>query len=297
MSSASESTMPLVVIIATANRRCSLQQALVQLETQTRLPNVVVVSAPDESHVEPYLPSRYAIRFLFGAHGSSAQRNRGLDVITDDATVVFFDDDFVPADDYLEQVETSLADHPDWAVVTGHVLFDGIKGPGMSFGEAKKLLSACDRRSVAAGPALERHGAYGCNMAVRFRDIGEIRFDERLPHYGWQEDTDFSRRVAGGRRIMQDNRLCGVHLGVKSGRVSGVRFGYSQIANPIYLVRKRTLPVRWAMRLIARNLASNVIGSMWPEPHIDRLGRLKGNAIAALHLLRGRVEPEYILKL
>ena len=289
--------MPLAVIIATANRRCLLQQAMVQLETQTRPPNVVVVSAPDKSHVEPYLPSRYAIRVVFGAHGLAAQRNNALKVTTDCDTVVFFDDDFLPADDYLEQVEASLADHPDWAVVTGRVLFDGIKGPGMSFEEGKELLSTCDHRSVPAGPALERHGAYGCNMAVRFCDIGEIRFDERLPLYGWQEDTDFSRRVAGGRPIMQDNRLCGVHLGVKSGRVSGVRFGYSQIANPIYLVGKRTLPVRWAMRLIARNLAANVVGSLWPEPHIDRLGRLKGNAIAALHLLRGRVEPEYILKL
>ena len=289
--------MPLAVIIATANRGYLLQQALAQLEGQTRAPSVVVVSAPDESHVEPYLPSRYAIRFVFGAHGLAAQRNRALNVTRDCDTVVFFDDDFLPADDYLEQVETSLAEHPDWAVVTGHVLFDGIKGPGLSFEDGRRLLSTCDRRSVSAGPAIERHGAYGCNMAVRFRDIGDIRFDERLPLYGWQEDTDFSRRVAGGRRIMQDNRLCGVHLGVKSGRVSGVRFGYSQIANPVYLVGKRTLPLRWAMRLIARNLASNVIGSIWPEPHIDRLGRLKGNAIAAFHLLRGRVEPEYILKL
>ena len=36
------------------------------------------------------------------------------------------------------------------------------------------------------------------------------------------------------------NVLRGVHLGNKRGRVSGLRFGYSQIANPIYLLQKGT---------------------------------------------------------
>jgi glycosyltransferase involved in cell wall biosynthesis len=289
--------MRLVVIIATANRKSLLLRALTHLDAQTKPPAEVVVSAPDESHVGRYQAIRYAIRYVFGAQGLAAQRNRALEAIEACDTVVFFDDDFIPADDYLEEVEASLDNHPDWGVVTGRVLFDGIKGPGLSFGEGLKLLTTCDRRFDIAGSPLLRHGAYGCNMAMRFSDIGEIRFDERLPLYGWQEDTDFSRRIAGGRWIVQDDRLRGVHLGIKSGRVSGVRFGYSQIANPIYLVRKGTLPPYWAMRLIVRNLAANVIGSLWPEPHIDRLGRLKGNAIAAFHLLRGRVEPEHILKL
>ena len=140
-------------------------------------------------------------------------------------------------------------------------------------------------------------GTYGCNMAFRVVDIAGHRFDERLPLYGWQEDTDFSRRVARGRPILRLHGLRGVHLGVKRGRVSGVRFGYSQIVNPLYLVRKGTGTGRWAANLIGRNVLANAALSLRPEPEVDRFGRLKGNLIAAGHLLRGRCDPEFILRL
>lgn len=289
--------MRLVVVIATANRRALLPQTLAHLDRQSRPPDEVIVAAPDDTHVGSRPPLRFPTRYVFGAWGASAQRNRALDNVGECETIVFFDDDFIPADDYLQHAEGSLRDHPEWGGITGQLLFDGIKGPGLSFDDGIRLLTAGARLSDRGETALVRPGAYGCNMAMRFRDIGQERFDERLPLYSWQEDTDFSRRVAGVRPIVQVSRLRGVHLGIKSGRVSGVRFGYSQIANPVYLAIKGTMPVRLAARLIVRNLAANVVRSLSPEPHIDRLGRLKGNIIAALHLLRGRVEPEYILKL
>lgn len=289
--------MRLVAVIATANRRALVSRALAHLDAQTRPADEIVVSAPDETDVERYPARRCAIRYVFGASGLTAQRNRALDSIEGCDAVVFLDDDFVPADDYLEQVEEALRANPAWGVVTGRVLFDGIKGPGLTFEDGLAIVAEHKRTPCPGAAAQECDGAYGCNMAMRLGDIGTQRFDERLPLYGWQEDTDFSRRIAGGRPIMRVNRTCGVHLGIKSGRVSGVRFGYSQIANPIYLARKGTLPARWAARLIFRNLSANVVRSLAPEPHVDRIGRLKGNAIAALHLLRGRIEPEYILKL
>ena len=47
------------------------------------------------------------------------------------------------------------------------------------------------------------------------------------------------------------DRLAGVHMGAKGGRTSGRRLGYSQIANPVYLLRKKTIPPKLALRLIA----------------------------------------------
>jgi hypothetical protein len=93
------------------------------------------------------------------------------------------------------------------------------------------------------------------------------------------------------------NAIRGVHLGIKSGRINGTRFGYSQMANPFYLVRKGTVPPGFAMRLMLRNIAANLGRSLWPESYIDRRGRLRGNLIAIFHLLIGRVEPEYILRM
>ena len=48
---------------------------------------------------------------------------------------------------------------------------------------------------------------------------------------------------------------------------------------------------------MARNVIANVVRSFWPESHVDRWGRLKGNLIGALHIAGGRVEPEYIRQL
>lgn len=291
--------MRLIVIIVTADRRAVLGQALAHLEGQTRRPDLVVVSAPDATHVDEAAVTTYPLRYVFGASGCTAQRNRALDSehARDAEIFVFFDDDFVPAAEYLERAEAALARHPDWTVMTGHVLADGIKGPGLSFQQAGDILSGAPDGEPERHEHVAPAGAYGCNMVFRAADIAEDRFDERLPLYGWQEDTDFSRRVARGRPIVRLHGLRGVHLGVKRGRVSGVRFGYSQIVNPLYLVRKGTGTGRWAARLIVRNVLANVALSLRPEPHVDRIGRLKGNLIAAGHLMRGRCDPEFIMRL
>ena len=68
--------------------------------------------------------------------------------------------------------------------------------------------------------------------------------------------------------------------GIKAGRVSGKRFGYSQVVNPVYLIRKGTIPRASRCRLMARNLAANLVRSLRPEPYIDRRGRLRGNVLA-----------------
>jgi hypothetical protein len=291
--------MRLVVIIVTAGRKAVLGQALAHLEDQTRGPDLVLVSAPDATHVDTAVVTSYPLRFVFGASGCTAQRNRALDSkhALGAEIIVFFDDDFVPASGYLERTEAAFERHPGWAVLTGHVFADGIKGPGLSFPEAREMLAGAPEGEPERHESVTSAGAYGCNMAYRAADIARLRFDERLPLYGWQEDTDFSRRVARGRPIVRHHALQGVHLGVKCGRVSGVRFGYSQVVNPLYLVRKGTGTGRWAASLIARNLLANAVLSVRPEPHVDRLGRLRGNLVAAGHVMRGQLDPEFVLRL
>jgi hypothetical protein len=81
---------------------------------------------------------------------------------------------------------------------------------------------------------------------------------------------------------------------VKGGRQSGLRFGYSQIANPVHLIRKGSYARSRAAWLMGRNLAMNVLRALHPEAHIDRRGRLAGNFEAMRDLLRGRLAPERI---
>jgi GT2 family glycosyltransferase len=290
--------MKLVVIIPTSDRKAQVSRLLRHIELQQRAPDEVIVSAPDATHVEPYQAKNFALSYVFGKKGSSAQRNQALERVLDASDIItFFDDDFLPADNYLRLVLVALERHPELAVVMGHVVADGARGSGFTFEQGLALLRSAEA-SCPIEPRFDDHvGAYGCNMSMRSRVIGGLRFDERLVLYGWQEDIDFTSQLRQHGRVVGFNTIIGVHLGLKAGRVSGVRFGYSQVMNPVYLINKGTVPAAFALDLVARNIAANLIRSLWPEPWIDRRGRLRGNLLAASHLVMGRIEPEYILKI
>ena len=292
------------VIVPTYGRPELLMRTMERLKSQTLRPDILIVSAPDESHVARLDAPEMPIRYVFGTLGAAAQRNAALSLVLESDplepfdVIVFFDDDFLPADDFLENTVAAFADHPDCVVLTGRVLADGINSNGISYEAAQSILAASPPVPVSEGEASDYHAGYGCNMAVRVSAIGAERFDERLVLYGWQEDADFTRRVAAGRgRILRHSALRGVHMGIKSGRTSGVRFGYSQIVNPVYLMRKGSLTPKLALRLMARNVIANASRALWAEPWIDRRGRLWGNVIGLSHVLGGRIEPEHAREL
>jgi hypothetical protein len=181
---------------------------------------------------------------------------------------------------------------------TGVLLADGINSAGISYEEASALISGYTPQHGNKPRILrEQDGLYGCNMIYRVSAIRGQRFDETLPLYGWQEDIDFASRMARRGKQVKTDAFAGVHRGVKSARLPGVRFGYSQIANPVYLVRKGTMRFAYAFKLVLRNIAANLIRSPRSEPWIDRPGRLKGNLIALRDLVCGRLRPEAVLEL
>jgi GT2 family glycosyltransferase len=280
------------VAIATTGRAQMLAQTLPVIQACLRPGDRLMIVGASEADFPADLDP--GIERTISPRGSSPQRNRAIDALVGDVdAIVFFDDDFLPAPDWLETAEAFLRARPEVSALCGHVVADGIHGRGFSVEEGLGLLRA------DAPSASEREGldddfpSYGCNMAFRASAIGETRFDERLKHYAWQEDADFSCRVARasrGRR-MRLHRLRGVHLGVKSGRVSGRRLGYAQIANPLYLLRKGTMPARHVFTLMARNLIANAVKTLRPEPWIDRRGRLAGNLRALADVARGRIDP------
>lgn len=290
--------MQVAVIVPTFGRPAELEQFLSHLDGQTRTPDAVVVSAPDRTHVPPYAPRRYPLSVVVGPSGLCAQRNRAMQVVLPWADIItFFDDDFLPADTYLERLVEHFQRFDDVAAIMGHAAVDGARGATLTFEEGLMALRALEASAVPDEAPRDQVGTYGCNMSLRASSIGDLRFDERLALYGWQEDIDFSGRLRRSGRIVSVDDLLGVHLGARSGRVSGVRFGYSQIVNPTYLIRKGSIPRAFGINLMLRNVAANLLRSPWPEAFVDRRGRLKGNVIAALHLLQGRIEPEHILKL
>lgn len=280
------------LVFPTKGRAQILAQVAPLGEKQSLKPIRTIVSCVSDEDVAG-LPPSADLTVLKGPAGSSTQRNRALDNLPDDAgVVVILDDDFLMHEDWIAEVVKVFEADASITCITGTVIADGIHNSGYSLEEGLARLAG-----VTGVPAprtiSETGGPYGCNMAFRVDGIEGVRFDERLVLYGWQEDRDFGGQIWNrGGRVVRINTALGVHLGTKGGRVSGRRLGYSQVINPLYLVKKKTMPLRDALDHVLRNIASNAVRSFAPEPHIDRFGRLRGNLIGLLDLMRGRFTPE-----
>ncbi len=289
----------LAVVVASLGRPDAIGDLLHALAGQTQPPEHVLLSVTSARDLPDGLTERNRLTILTGPKGSCAQRNLALAHLPADCDIVLFcDDDYLPSRFMAERLRAFFAAHPDIVGASGRLLADGAHGPGVTLADAQAMIAAHD--SEAAPPLVprrEHYGLYGCNMAFRRAAIEGLRFDERLPLYGWQEDIDFSAQAARGGRIVGTHAFAGVHRGVKHGRSSGVRVGYSQVVNPIYLARKGTMRTKYALRIIARNMAANVRRSVRPEPWIDRRGRVAGNWLGLIDLLRGRITPERIERL
>lgn len=292
--------MKIAVGVASAGRPEILAAALRRLGEQFRLPDAAFVcpAAPADFDARKASGLPYELREVAGRRGLCAQRNAILQEARSFDVIAFFDDDFFASRDFLKELERLFAREPDVVAASGRVVADGILGPGLSVGAALAIL-ADHEREERVSDCVDQYAAYGCNMSFRLAPILErgLRFDEGLPLYGWLEDIDFCRRVAKCGRIVKNHRMTGVHLGHKGGRSKGVPLGYSQIANPIYMCRKGTYRFDHALRMMSKNFAANCGKLFWPEPWVDRRGRLKGNLLALADLMRGRLDPRKVVRL
>lgn len=277
-------------------------ETLAGLRSQTLRPVAVLVAYPQPEDVGQAPGLFPEVTFLQSAPGLTRQRNTVLGALPPSEVLLFFDDDFCLQPDYLECMQEAFAAHPEVVVATGHVVADGINGPGLTMAEARGRLDDAESTSAlkAKGaaslpPSLSPvFNAYGCNMGLRLETIRThgLRFNEDLPLYGWYEDVEFSRQMARFGEVVKVPAALGVHLGVKGGRQSGLRLGYSQVANPVYLARRGSVPWSYALASMASRSLKNLVRSAWPEPFVDRRGRLKGNLRAWGELVKGTIHPQ-----
>jgi len=295
-----QSRQQVIVGIATTGRPGILRETLRHLATLPDRPDMVVVSTAGMADFDGPLAEElpFPLLVLEGDRGCCRQRNAILAAVPRAAVLVYIDDDFLPAAGFVEATRRLFAARPDVVMATGAVLADGIGGPGYDHTEGLARLAAAPPAAARTRPR-DTYNAYGCNMAVRVATVADhgLAFDTALPAYGWLEDVDFSRNLARHGRVVRDPAMRGVHLGTKTGRSPGVPVGYSQIANPVYLIRKGTMSAPRALRMIVRNLLANTAKSLRPEPWVDRGGRLRGNMLAIGDLLSGRLSPGRILEL
>jgi GT2 family glycosyltransferase len=290
--------MRIGLVVATHGRPKLVQQYLSTVARQVRLPDEVVLSVANDDDLASDYPKNLNLRVVYSSPGLCAQRNKGLEAVKEKVDVILFtDDDFWMCSNYLQELDRIFSNNPDIVATTGLVLADGAAGRSISIADAEAGLREHEMNPPQTEDVRDMLDTFGCNMAFRADQIGNHRFDERLPLYGWQEDVDFSARLRPHGRIVWTNALAGIHLGSKAAKINGLRFGYSQVVNPLYIFKKGNMSLGRATSLMFRNIAANAAKSVFPERNVDRWGRLKGNMIALFHVSRGRLDPTYILKL
>jgi Glycosyl transferase family 2 len=287
------------VVVATRGRPATVSRLVNHLQRQSCPPAGIILSGADEADI-PGLPPGVPARPVLGPPGTPAQRNRALALVPDDTEyVAFFDDDFIPSRLWIERMQEFFAGRPDAVAVTGQVLADGaaMTTGSIEWAAGLSLVEKADGSAHLFGSMRfqRRPGQwlYGCNMAYRWQRIRGLRFDERLVLHGWLEDFDFGvRAVNNNGAAYWTDALWGVHLGLKAGRPSGIRYGYSQIINPWYLFRKGVATPMAAAGYIIRAISLNSVRCVVYDRHIDRVGRLRGNLIGMADIVSGRWKPE-----
>jgi len=288
--------LSVAVVVASLGRPELVEQMMNLMSAQTCAPDLLLFSVVSDADIPASFHDSATIRAIRAPKGLCAQRNAAIEYLGGEYDIIlFYDDDFIPAKTSIANVRAFFAAHDDVVGATGNVIADGINSRGISLQQAAQILAEHERNDFTPNCIVSSlFGLYGCNMAYRSNAIGESRFDERLKLYAWQEDIDFAASLQGRGRIVKTFAFAGVHQGVKSGRTSGVRLGYSQVINPAYLARKGTMRGLFAAKLIIRNVFANHFKAFRPEPWVDRAGRVKGNWIGLFDLLRGRLTPERI---
>ena len=286
----------LTAIIPSTNRASVLHETVAGLARQACPPDEILLSVVDPGR--DVLPSTLrvsGVRVIAGPKGSTYQRNTAIDNLRADCTLVsFFDDDIELHPEYLLRCRSYLSRYPEVVGVSGHPLADGTLTGEIPREEARRLLSTPPKDSAAPRPCF---ALSGFDMTVRKTAAERVRFDERLSLYALYEDFDFSVRCKqfGSLTIVPQCLL--VHLRTGASRMSPVRLGYAQLVNPLYLWQKGSQALYPSLRVCARSLTGNVLGSLIARqgiPPAERRRRLWGNALGVRDVLLGGPRPECI---
>lgn len=293
-------TCDVAVVIASTGRPQLLDALLQDLERQHQLPSEVCLAVAQQTDLPHRRELPFEVRELLTEPGLTRQRNAGIEALERSPDVVaFLDDDLVISTTYIHEVARFFSTHLDVAGASGRLLADGASAK-TPIGRA--AASQALYHHVLEGPApryqrstvVPLNRLYGCNMFVRRELLTHVRFDERLPLYGWLEDLDFSRRLLPHGKLARIDEAVAIHIGARSGgRTQHLRFGYAQIVNPLYLRSRGTVRNFELARLVVAPVLKNVLSFANP----DRRTRARGNFFALLDIARKVSDPERMVAL
>ena len=191
------------LIICTRNRREDLTRCLESIRTSNRIPDeILIVDSSDlgfrmnKNELPPRI--RDLTRVIFTEPSLTAQRNLGLENISDESQVVhFIDDDVQVLPEYFSQLEFQL-NKGQFIGVTGNQInvfnpFLG-KSPEPRYGEVMpsgKAIGVYSEKNIKSVEWLP-----GCSMSFLLSAIEGLKFNELLKGYAIGEDVDFTYKVS-----------------------------------------------------------------------------------------------------
>jgi hypothetical protein len=289
--------METTVVICSAGRPVILHETVLGLLKQTVQPASIILSLCAENSALSETQGLPLVRCILGPKGLASQRNTAIPFVRTCYTL-FLDDDVELASDYIEQMERLFAADPTIVGASGGVAADGAPA---RVPIDRRVAARAIREYTGSRDCVPFKDVYGCNMFVRSDVLQVERFDERLPLYGWLEDLDFSLRLKKHGRIVRHRGALVAHLATRSGRTSDLRYGYTKIANPWYLWRKKVLSslpeviVRYWVKTTLANLLRAFLSN--GPPGVDYRKRLIGNLMAYRDLTLFRLDPQNILNI
>lgn len=290
----------LAVLIPSKGRADELVETVKSILCQSVQPAQIVLSVTSEADLSPDIRSLPRVKVIMGPAGKTAQLNRGVKALAPEIEVIaIMDDDVELLRDYLKTVRGVFSKHPDLMGLTGEMVVNG----GLDRAQAQRMAAEEAALPTQANAAevfwlKPNQGLYGCCMALRHSLFNHIKYDERLPLYSWMDDADIGMRAQRHGRCCYcpDARL--IHLAATSGRVSGEKFGFCQIMNPVYLASKGVFSWSEVLRIhVGKVMLANLVGWLRRDAKVDRAGRLRGNWLALTLWFQGRIEPERILEI
>ncbi|HEY8536552.1 MAG TPA: glycosyltransferase [Vicinamibacterales bacterium] len=257
----------LSVVICTRRRPGSVARCLDAIAaTGSRPDQLFVIDASPDRETELHIAHRTDLGALAGSveyvrvarnlAGLTRQRNFALGLVATDA-VVFFDDDVVPGDGCLAEMEQVLRSD-DAIVGVGAVAPTESDAPGRLH-RIRRLLRIVDAEapgrycrtgmSIAwrgldrSRPVVDVQWLPGYAMLWRTAAAREVRFDERFAGYANGEDLDFGLRMARRGRLVIATRAAIRHEHVAAGRPDPYRLGYMTVENA-WVIQHRALRCR-----------------------------------------------------
>ena len=288
------------VVIASKGRPDFVSETIESLQDQTLKPEQIIIVVPS---IEDLPTKKWCdhVQYIVGPHGSSSQRNKGIEAIPTTVPYVgCFDDDFELKKDYLEQAVAFMNAHVSVMGISGRLLAGG----GITREEAKRLIASYQPREDPRGMFFSQgkhHILFGCNMIIRRAVLNYENFDENLPLYSYGEDYDLSIRLERYGLIGRFHGCIGVHLETPGGRVREILRGYSFVANNWYFIKKRVmhLPLfmawtRFWLVCVGKSLWQCLSKLLKGDRSLDWNGRLKGHLLALKDIFQGRCHPRRI---